>query len=147
VKNILVAIDDIQTTTIASPIIARTIELASAFSSKVWILHIVPQTRESVSFNVDDAALRHAGAAELSDEHESLHALARCLRDRGVDAGALLIEGATVRTLLRESDRLAIDLIVMGCHRHGVPYGVLLEFTEEGVLGKCSHPIMYVPME
>ena len=145
-KNILVAIDDIETTNIASPLMERTIELASAFSSKVWIIHIVPKTREPAPFNVDARVLRHEGAAELSNEHEFLQTLARCLRDRGIEAKALLIEGATVNTLLRETERLAIDLIVLGCHRHRVPYGVLMEFTEEGVLGKCPRPIMYVPV-
>ena len=144
-KNILVAIDDIETTTIASPLMEHVLELAGAFSSKVWLVHIVPRSREPGPFNIDNDALRHEAAAELSNEHEFLQSLARCLRDRGVEAKALLIEGATVRTILNESERLAIDLIVLGCHRHRVPYGVLTEFTEEGVLGICSRPIMYVP--
>jgi nucleotide-binding universal stress UspA family protein len=99
-----------------------------------------------VPFNVDSKVLRHEGAVELTNEHEYLHSLARCLRDRGIEAKALLIEGATVKTILKESRRLAIDLIVLGCHRHRVPYGVLAEFTEEGVLGSCFCPIMYVPV-
>lgn len=146
-KNILVAIDDIETTTIASPIMQQASELAHAFSGRMWIIHIVPQTREPGPFNVDDRVLRHEGAAELGSEHEFLQTLARCVRDRGIEAKALLLEGATVRTILKESERLAIDLIVLGCHRHRVPYGVLAEFTEEGVLGNCTCPIMYVPTQ
>ena len=144
-KNILLAIDDVENTTIASPMIERTLELARAFSGKVWLVHIVPQSSEQPPFNIDDELLRHASAAELHKEHEFLQTLARCLRDRGVDAAALLIEGATVKALLKESERLNIDLIVLGCRRHGIPYGVLLEFTEEGLLGRCTRPIMYVP--
>ncbi len=146
-KNILVAIDDIESTTTASPILELTLELASALSSKVWLVHIVARSREPGPFNVDNKVLRNEGAAELSNEHEFLQSLARCLRDRGVEAQALLIEGATVKTILKESDRLDIDLIVLGCHRHRMPYGVLTEFTEEGVLGKCTRPIMYVPAQ
>ncbi|MGB5539173.1 MAG: universal stress protein [Gammaproteobacteria bacterium] len=145
-KNILVAIDDIETTTIASALMQRTLELAHAFSSQVWLVHIVARTRESGPFNVDGKVLRHEGAAELSKEHEFLQSLARCLRERGVEAKALLIEGATVKTLLKESERLAVDLIVLGCHRHRVPYGVLTEFTEEGLLANCKRPVMYIPM-
>jgi len=147
VKNILVAIDDIETTTIASPILERTLELAGVFSSQVWLVHVVARSRVPGPFNVDSKVLRHEGAAELANEHEFLQSLARCLRDRGVEAKALLIEGATVKTILKESERLAIDLIVLGCHRHRVPYGVLTEFTEEGVLGNCTCPIMYVPAQ
>lgn len=144
-KNILVAIDDIDTTTIASPLIVQALELAQALSGKVWLVHVVARSREPLPFNVDSKTLRREGAAELGSEHEFLQTLARCVRERGVEAQALLIEGATVRTILKESEHLAIDLIIMGCHRHRIPYGVLTEFTEEGVLGNCTRPIMYVP--
>jgi nucleotide-binding universal stress UspA family protein len=147
VKNILVAIDDIETTTIASPLMERALELGHAFSGKVWLVHVVPRSRETTPFNIDKQALRDEGAAELINEHEFLQSLAHCVRERGVVAKALLIEGATVRTILKESDRLNIDLIVLGCHRHRVPYAVLTEFTEEGLLGNCTCPIMYVPTQ
>jgi nucleotide-binding universal stress UspA family protein len=124
----------------------RTLELARAFSSKVWILHIVPHTQQNPPFNVDSKAFRRAVAAELCEEHDFLQQLAQCLRDRGVDAKALLIEGATSKTILRESERLDIDLIILGCFRHNLLYGVLAEFTEEVLLSKCPRPIMFIPM-
>ena len=144
-KNILVAIESCETTTIASPIMERTLELASAFSSKVWVLHIVPHSREA-PFNIDSKTLRREVSAELRHEHEFLQHLAQCLRDRDIDATALLVEGAVIRTILKESDRLDIDLIVLGCHRHGLLYGALMDVTEEGLLSKCTRPIMFVPI-
>ena len=75
VKNILVAIDSCEATNIASPIMERTLELASAFSSKVWILHIVPLSCQP-PFNVDSKTLRKEVAAELHREHEFLQQLA-----------------------------------------------------------------------
>lgn len=143
-KNILVAIESCEATTIASPIMERTIELASALSSKVWILHIVPHSREA-PFNVESKTLRMEVAAELRHEHEFLQHLAQCLRDRDIDATALLVEGATIGTILKESDRLDIDLIVLGCHRHGLLYGALMDVTDEGLLSKCTRPIMFIP--
>lgn len=129
----------------ASPIMERTLDLASAFSSKVWILHIVPHSRQP-PFNVDSKALRREVAAELHREHEFLQQLAQCLRDRDVDATALLVEGPTVRTILKESDRLDIDLIVLGCHRHSLFFGALMDATEEGLLSKCPRPVLLVPV-
>jgi len=123
----------------------RTLDMANAFSSKVWILHIVPDSRQP-PFNVDSKTLRREVAAELHHEHELLQQLAQCLRDRDVDATALLVEGPTVRTILKESDRLDIDLVVLGCHRHGMFYGALMDVTEEGLLSKCPRPIMFVPV-
>jgi nucleotide-binding universal stress UspA family protein len=146
VKNLLVAIDACEAANIASPIMEKTLELARAFSSKVWIIHIVPDLRRPAPFNVDSNVMRREVADELCKEHEYLQRLAQCLRDRDIDAKALLIEGATIKTILKESDRLDIDLILLGCHRHGLVYGVLTEFTEEGLLSKCPCPIMFVPM-
>ena len=144
-KNILVAIESCEATTIASPIMERTLELASAFSSKVWVLHIVPHSREA-PFNVDSKTLRGEVATELHHEHEFLQQLAQCLRDRDIDTKALLVEGAPIRTILKESERLDIDLIVLGCHKHGLLYGVMMDVTEEGLLSKCPRPIMFVPV-
>ena len=124
-KNILVAIDSCETTTMASPIMERTFDLANAFSSKVWILHVVPRLGQA-PFNVDSKTLRRGVAAELHHEHEYFQQLAQCLRDRDVDATALLVKGPTIRTILKESDRLDIDLIVLGCHGHGLLFGTCL---------------------
>ncbi|MEN8205514.1 MAG: universal stress protein [Pseudomonadota bacterium] len=144
-KNILVAIDSCDSTTITSPIIERTLELAGAFSSKVWILHIVPPSRPA-PFNVENRTLRKEVAAEFHREHEFLQQLAQCLRDRDIDTKALLVEGATIRTLLKESERLDIDLIILGCHKHGRLYGAIMDITEDGLLSKCPRPIMFVPV-
>ena len=144
-KNILVAIDSCEATTVTSPILERTLELARAFSSKVWILHIVPPSRQP-PFNLDNKTLRKEVAAELHREHEFLQQLAQCLRDRDIDATALLVEGATIKTIVKESDRLDIDLIVLGCHKHGLLYGAILDITEDGLLGKCPRPIMFIPV-
>jgi len=145
VKNILVAIDDHEAATLASPIIARTLELATAFSSKVWLLHIVPPARQP-PFNIDEDVLRKEMSGELRHEHRFLHHLAQSLRERHIDATALLVEGPVVRTILDESARFDIELIILGCHRHGLLFGALTEFTEEGLLSKCPRPIMFIPV-
>ena len=146
VKNILVAIESCEATTIASPIMERTLELAGALSSKVWILHVVPHPRDT-PFNIDSKTLRRETAAELLHEHEFLQYLAQCLRDRDIDASALLVEGATIKTILKESDCLDIDLIILGCQKHGLLYCALMDVTEEGLLSKCTRPIMFVPVQ
>ena len=144
-KKILVAIESCEAITIASPIMERTIELANAFSSKVWVLHVVPRRRPE-PFNVDSKTLRREVAAEFRHEREFLQHLAQCLRDRTVDAQALLVEGSTIKTILKEAERLDIDLIVLGCHGHGLLFGALTDVTDEGLLSKCPRPIMFIPL-
>lgn len=142
-NNILVAIENCETITIASTIVAKTLELASAFSSKVWVLHVVPPARQP--YNVDSKISRHVVSDELRQEHEFLQHLAKCIKNKDVDATALLVEGPIISTILNESERLGIDLIVLGCHRHGMLYGALMDVTEEGLLSKCTRPIMFIP--
>ena len=144
-KNILVAIEECEATTIASPLVESAMELASAFSGKLWLVHVVPHPGQP-PFNLDREVMRREVAAEYRQEHDYLQHLAQCLRDRGIDATSLLVEGSPATTLLAEVDRLQADLIMLGCHRHGVSYGVLLDATEEGVLGKCRCPMMFVPV-
>ena len=145
-KNILVVVDCCDTTTIVSPIMERSLELATAFSSKVWILHVVPHSHQA-PYNIDSNTLRREVADEFRHEHEFLQRLAQCLRSRDVDAIALLVEGPIIKTILKESERLNIDLIVIGCQRHSLLYGALMDVTKEGLLSKCSFPGMFVPME
>lgn len=144
-KNLLVAIEDCETTTIESSIMERARELAAAFGSRVWLVHVVPRPGEA-PFNIDREVMRREVAAEYRHEHDFLQHLAGCLRERGVEARALLIEGSPARALQQEADRLKVDLMILGCHRHGLAYGVLLDATEEGLLGKCRCPMMFVPL-
>jgi len=145
VKNILVAIESCETTTIASPLVEKTLELAGAFSSKVWVLHVAPPSRQH-PYNVDSKISRHAVSDELRHEHEFLQHLAKCMQNKNVNATALLVEGPIINTILNESERLGVDLVVLGCHRHGLLYGALMDDTEEGLLSKCTRPLMFVPV-
>ena len=144
-ENILVAIDDCVNTSIASPIMEKTLELARNTMCKVWVVHVVPDTNRPIPFNIDRTVIRREVAAELSNEHAYLQQLAQCLRKRDIDATALLLEGGTIRTLLREVLRLEADLIILGCHKHGLLYGALMRLTEDSLLSKCPCPIMFVP--
>jgi len=83
---------------------------------------------------------RHA-----AEDFYFLQQLAKCMQDENIDVTALLVQGPIISTILKESDRLEIDLLILGCHKHGRLYGVLMDDTEEGLLSKCSRPIMFVP--
>jgi nucleotide-binding universal stress UspA family protein len=123
----------------------RTLELAEAFSSKVWILHVVPRMGEA-PFNVDQKVLRHEVDVERRREKQLLEKLAQEMEKKGVTATALLAEGKVVAKIMEESDRLASDLIVLGCHKHGLLYSALMDSTDDGLLSKCVRPIMIVPV-
>ncbi len=143
-KNILMTIENCETTTIASPIVEKTLELANAFSCKVWILHVAPPLRQS-PYNVDNKVFRREVAAELHQEHDFLQHLAQCMRKKDIEVTALLVQGSIINTILQESERLVVDLAILGCHKHGLLYRALMDDTDEGLLAKCAIPIMFVP--
>ena len=144
-KNILVTIQDCEAITVISPIVEKTLELASFCSSKVHIMHVVP-TPGQPPYNIDRGMFRHEVAGGLRHEHNCLQRLSKSMRDEGVDVSALLVEGSVIKTILYESERLAVDLIIIGRHKHGPLYSALLNGTEEGLLAKCSCPVMFVPI-
>ena len=143
-KHILVAIDDIEGTGPTSPLIQQSVTLARAFSSKVWLVHVVPQPGLT-PFTVPRELLRGQAASELHHEHKAIQQLARHLRDSGLDATALLVEGMTVKTILKEADRLDADLIVVKSHRHSLLYRALLDGAGERLLNESSRPVLFVP--
>lgn len=144
-KNILMTIKDYESTTITSPIVKKTIELVSNCSSKVRIVHIVPASQQP-PYNVNSELFRNAIATELRHEHQYLQHLAKCMRDENVDAQALLLQGSVINTILHESERLDIDLVVVGRQKHHLLYNTLMSGTEEGLLAKSACPIMFVPI-
>jgi nucleotide-binding universal stress UspA family protein len=89
--------------------------------------------------------LRNQAATELHHEHKYLQHLTGVLRDRGINATALLVEGTTVKTILEEADRLAADLIIVGSHSHGLLYRALLDGTGERLLNETTRAILFVP--
>ena len=143
-KTILVAIENIEGTELTSPLIKTTMQLAAGFASKVWLIHIVPRLG-TTPFTVPRELLRDHAATELHHEHKIMHQLTAAMRDRGIDATALLVEGATVKTILAEAERLDADLIVVGSHSHSGLYRALLDGTEERLLNDSKRPILFVP--
>ena len=144
-KKILVVVDSFENVTISSPLLEKTIELASTFSSKVWLLHVVPPGGHS-PFNIDNDIFRREVAHELRQEHKYLQQLAQSLRDNTIDATSVMLKGDMVKSILSEAEKLDVDLIILGCHMHRELVGVLTRDTAKTLLGKCAHPIMFIPI-
>jgi nucleotide-binding universal stress UspA family protein len=68
------------------------------------------------------------------------------MKDMNINATALLVRGSIINKVLEESERLAVDLIIIGRHRHGPLYSALMDGTDKGLLARCPCPIMFVPV-
>ena len=119
--------------------------IGKATGSPVTLLHVAAPNPDFVGLEVGPDTVRVSRAKELREEHRDLLDRAASLRERGVEAKALLVEGPTVDTILEEADRLDSDMIVIGSHGHGALYEALVGSICEGVVRRSTCPVLVVP--
>jgi nucleotide-binding universal stress UspA family protein len=141
-RNILVAVDFSQ---ITESVVQQAGELATGLGSHLWLVHAAAPDPDFVGYEAGPAGVRDQVAEEFRDEHRKLQSLAESLRDTGLRATALLVQGPTVEMILKEADRLEADLIVIGSHGHGAVYHLLLGSISKAVLKRSKTPVMIVP--
>ena len=143
-KEILVPLD-------FSDVTVEVIELASllarSLQAKLWLIHVGRPEPDFVGYEAGPQTVRDQMASELRDEHRRAQQLAEKLRRSELDVTALCPQGATVKTILREAEKLDVDLILMGSHRHGAVYRALFGSVSKGVLHKATCPVVIVPAE
>jgi nucleotide-binding universal stress UspA family protein len=120
-------------------------ELAKVVSGKIWLVHVAEPDPEFVGYEVDPPEMRDAVARRFHKEHQQLQQLSQELRSEGVECIALLVQGPTVETILREIEKLSVDMVVIGSHGKGLLRHLLVGSTSEGVLKKSSIPVLVVP--
>ena len=142
-KNILVAIDFEDK---AILLLEKAMEIAEKFNSKVWIVHIVAPDPDFIGYEIGPQYIRDSRAEELRKEHKSLQNLAKTLIEKGIDADGLLIQGATREMILQESEKLNIDLIIIGHHEHGLLYKIFAGSVAAQVIRHSKIPVLTVPI-
>lgn len=141
-KNILVPVDFSEVT---KAVIATAHSMADAYSAKLWLIHVAAPDPEFVGYEAGPQSVRDQQATHLRDEHRLLQEEAARLREAGVDATALLIQGPTVEKIMEEAERVGADCIVLGSHGHGAVHRALLGSVSESVLRKAARPVTIVP--
>lgn len=143
-QNILVSIDFNDDEQI---LLEKAMQFAKAFSSKLWLLHIGAPDPDFVGHGVGPQYIRDAKAEDLREEHRSLQNYAEMLKSKGISAEGLLVQGATVETILKEAQKLNIDMIIIGHHEHGVLYKIFQESVSAEVVKKSKIPVLLVPLK
>jgi nucleotide-binding universal stress UspA family protein len=142
--KILVAID-------LSPASARVIQVAERvagpMSAEVWVLHVAEAEPSFVGYDAGPDVVRDQVAREFRDEHRSVQAHADTLRNAGVKATALLIQGPIVETTLTEAERLEADLLIVGSHGFGALYDLVVGSSSRGILKATEIPVLVVPVK
>jgi nucleotide-binding universal stress UspA family protein len=141
-KQVLVALDFSEVT---EEVVERAAVLAESLGARLWMIHAAAPEPDFVGYDAGPEGVRDRVAEHLREEHRDLQARAETLRERGIDARALLVQGPTVEVILREAEKLGAELIVLGSHGHGAVFRALLGSTSEGVLHKAQVPVLIVP--
>jgi nucleotide-binding universal stress UspA family protein len=140
--NILAAVDF---SAVTDGILTTLDRIARTMPAKVYLVHVAPPDPDFVGYDVGPKAVRGQVAAEHRARHQQLQELADGLRKGGVEATALLLQGATVDALLAEAQKLAADLIVLGSHGRGAVHKLLVGSVAEGVVRGSTVPVLLVP--
>ena len=119
--------------------------LLLAFKSKVFLLHVAAPDPDFVTYEAGPPSERDSVAQHLREDHRSLQTMEARLNEQGLDATAMLVQGATAQKILEEVQRLNADCVVMGSHGHSAMYELLVGSTTEAVVRKAACPVLLVP--
>jgi nucleotide-binding universal stress UspA family protein len=140
--TILVAVD-------LSPASERTLDAVRRWmpraSLRVVVVHVAAPDPEFVGWEAGPGAVRDQVAREFRRERHDVERLAASLRDDGIEATGLTVQGPTVATVLAEADRLGADLIAVGSHGHGAAYGLVVGSISAEIIRKATMPVLVVP--
>ncbi len=141
-QRLLVAVDF---SPISETVIEHAAALARALGAELTLLHVASPDPAFVGFQAGPATVRDDRARTLRGEHRRLQESAAALREQGLAAKALLVQGPTVATILEEAERLGASTILAGSHGHGALHRALLGSVSEGIVRGAACPIYLVP--
>lgn len=135
-KTIIVPVDFSQSTGL---LYEKAVSLAKAFSSTIYLLHVVLPNEDSSYKDKKEIGL------EFAEETQALNSLAQQIREQSIETYALLIEGIAATAILEEAKRLNADLIVLGSHGHGVLGAALAADVSQEIVQHTQCPVFIVP--
>jgi len=127
-------------------LIDKAVQLADAFGSKIWIVHIAAPEPDFVGYEVGPQYIRDFRATDLKKEHHKIYEYVNLLNKKGIDAEGLLVQGATVKMVIEEANKLKADLIIAGHHEHSFIYKALAGRVSSEIIKKSTIPVLIVPI-
>lgn len=142
-KNILVTLELEDQSEL---LLEKATEIAQKFGAKVWLVHIAAPEPDFIGYGTGPQYIRDTLAQDLRDEHRTIQKYADEMKSNGVDAEGLLVQGSTIETIIKESEKLNVDLIVIGHHKHGFLYNLFMVGTDESLIEQSNIPVLTIPL-
>ena len=143
-KNIMVAVDFNDS---IGELMVYADSLAHKFGSKVWILHVAEPEPDFVGYEPGPQYIRNIKAEEYREEHRNLQEICKNFISEDINAEALLIQGSTVKTVMDEAEKLDIDLLIVGTHKHSFLHNLLQESVSMELIKKVDIPVLTIPID
>ena len=140
--KILVAVDCSEST---QKVVNKAQEMAKALSAKLWLIHVAPPEPDFVGYDTGPQSVRDYVAERFHAEHSQIQAISENLRQQGIETTALLIQGSTVETIIKEAKKLQAEMIIMGSHGRNPISELFLGSVSRGVISQSNCPILIVP--
>ncbi|MEM9090662.1 MAG: universal stress protein [Cyanobacteria bacterium P01_F01_bin.53] len=126
-------------------IVGKVESLALALPAEVWVLHVALPDPDFVGYKAGPQSERDFLAKKFHEEHRQVQSISSRLQEKGIVATALLVQGATVETIIKEASKLAVDMIVVGSHGRGMMAQLLIGSVSQGVLQQAKCPVLVIP--
>jgi nucleotide-binding universal stress UspA family protein len=142
-KNIMVSLDFDDK---EERLVSKALEFGKAFKAKIWLVHIAAPEPDFVGYDIGPQYIRDCRAEELRDEHRSLQKFADNLKNEGVDADGILVQGATLKMIKKETKKLEIDMIIAGYNKRNFLYDTFVGSVSKGIIQAATLPVLLVPL-
>ncbi len=140
--KVLAAIDFSE---LSDAVVEQARSLVERQGGELWLLHVAEPEPAFIGYEAGPAVVRDALAQRFHREHQDLQAIAGKLRDSGINATALLIQGSTVDTVLQQADQLNVDMLIAGTHGRSLARDLLLGNVSSGLVRGTCRPLLLVP--
>lgn len=140
--KVLAALDLARTT----PDVLREARLwARRLSAELILIHVAEPDPDFIGYGAGPESVRLAVAHKFTRAHQRIEALSVELRQEGLDATALLLQGATAETILREAERLSADVVLMGTRARSAVRELFVGSVSKEVLRQSTRPVLLIP--
>lgn len=144
-KKILVAINIEKN---ADRLIGKAEEIAKAFGSKVWILHVSePDPDDYLGLEAGPQFAQDKRVKNRKKEKELVKRLAEELSKKNIEAEGVQLEGSTVKMIKSAVRDLDADLVIAGHHRRNFFYQMFVGSIEQDLMEDLKVPVMLVPVK
>jgi len=156
-KQLLAAVDFSRNT---DAVLQQAATLAKALNAKLWILHVTSDETQAMAYEStqfsayapefinmpgDVQLARDLSAEEFKREHGELLNMSASLREKGLDAQAMLLKGDAAKLILEKATDLQSEIIILGSHGHGLLHKALLGSVSEAVIRHARCNVLIVP--